>query len=182
MPDQYPTRLMREVIWRLRTQKPCRSDLAADAGVHARVEVTSCAGAGFSARHRGHSPLLLKQTVSNFKRQLTRRVVINFGLSYETKPEQLEAIPGIVKGILEAQEQLRFDRAHFKGFGESALNFEVVYVVLVPDFNLHMDLQQMFNLQLMRELQNIGVSFAHPTRTIHVAGQVGPAMAPAEGS
>jgi small-conductance mechanosensitive channel len=125
---------------------------------------------------------LLKQTVSNFKRQMTRRVVINFGVSYDTTPEQLEAIPDVIRRILEGQEQVRFDRAHFKGFGESALNFEVVYIVLVADFNLHMDLQQRFNLQLMRELRDIGVSFAHPTRTIHVAGQIAPAAAPAEAS
>ena len=54
--------------------------------------------------------------------------------------------------------------------------------MLVPDFNLHMDLQQRFNLQLMRELRDIGVSFAHPTRTIHVAGPIGPATAAAEAS
>jgi small-conductance mechanosensitive channel len=113
---------------------------------------------------------LLKQTVSNFKRQATRRVVLSFGVSYDTTPDQVEAIPGIVKAIIEPEPQVRFDRAHFKGFGESALNFEVVYIVLEPDFALHMDLQQRFNLQLMRELRNIGVSFAHPTRTVHLAG------------
>jgi hypothetical protein len=43
-----------------------------------------------------------------------------------------------------------------------------------------MDLQQKFNLQLMRALKNIGVSFAHPTRTIHVTGQPGSALAAME--
>ena len=123
---------------------------------------------------------LLKQTVSNFKRQATRRVVFTFGVSYDTSAEQAEAIPNIVRSIIEPQEQVRFDRAHFKGFGESALNFEVVYTVLVPDYNLYMDLQQTFNLQLMRALKKIGVSFAHPTRTIHVTGQAGAAIAPTE--
>ncbi len=113
---------------------------------------------------------LLKQTVSNYKRQATRRVVLTFGVSYDTTPDQVAAIPGIVKAIIEPESQVRFDRAHFKGFGESALNFEAVYIVLVPDFMLHMDLQQRFNLQLMRELKNIGVSFPHPTRTVHLAG------------
>jgi small-conductance mechanosensitive channel len=113
---------------------------------------------------------LLKQTVSNFKRQATRRVVLTFGVSYDTTPDQVEAIPGIVRAIIEPEPQVRFDRAHFKGFGEIALNFEVVYIVLVADFMLHMDLQQRFNLQLMRELENIGVSFAHPTRTVRLAG------------
>ncbi len=115
---------------------------------------------------------LLKQTVSNFKRMSTRRVVFTFGVTYDTTPEQAEAIPGLVRAIIEPVEQVRFDRAHFKGFGDSALNYEVVYIVLVPDYNLYMDLQQQFNLQLMRELDRIGVRFAFPTRTIQVTGPV----------
>jgi small-conductance mechanosensitive channel len=113
---------------------------------------------------------LLKQTVSNFKRMSTRRAVFTFGVTYDTTPEQAEAIPGLVRAIIEPVEQVRFDRAHFKGFGDSALNYEVVYIVLVPDYNLYMDLQQQFNLQLMRELDRIGVRFAFPTRTVYLAG------------
>ncbi|HZH07398.1 MAG TPA: mechanosensitive ion channel family protein, partial [Lautropia sp.] len=40
---------------------------------------------------------LLKQTVSNYQRQATRRVVLTFGVTYDTTPEQAEAIPGIIK-------------------------------------------------------------------------------------
>ena len=102
--------------------------------------------------------------------------------AYETTPEQAEAIPGIIRAIIEASDKVRFDRAHFKGFGESALNFEVVYIVLTPDYMLYMDLQQQFNLQLMREVQNIGARFAGPARTIYVElqGEV-PAFSAASG-
>ncbi len=58
----------------------------------------------------------------------------------------------------------------FKGFGDSALNYEVVYTVLVADYDLFMDLQQMINLQLVRELKKLDVEFAFPTRTVHLAG------------
>jgi small-conductance mechanosensitive channel len=116
---------------------------------------------------------LLKQTVSNFKRMNTRRIVFTFGVTYDTTPEQAEAISGIVRSIIQASDRLRFDRAHFKGFGADALNYEVVYIVLDAAFNTYMDEQQRINLQLMRELKGIGVSFAFPTRTIHVVGPVG---------
>ena len=117
---------------------------------------------------------LLKQTVSNYKRMSTRRIVFTFGVTYDTVPEQAEAIPGIVRSIIESSDKLRFDRAHFKDFGTNAMNYEVVYIVLDADYNLYMDLQQMINLQLMRELKNLDVRFALPTRTIHVSGP-GPA-------
>lgn len=112
---------------------------------------------------------LLKQTVSNYKRLKERRIVFGFGVTYDTTPAQAEAIPAIVRKIVEASEQLRFDRAHFKAFGESSLDFEVVYYVLEPDYQTYMDQQQRINLALMRELQVLGVEFAFPTRTVVMA-------------
>jgi small-conductance mechanosensitive channel len=120
---------------------------------------------------------LLKQTVSNFKRMNTRRIVFTFGVTYDTTPEQAQAVSGIVRSIIEASDRLRFDRAHFKSFGANSLDYEVVYIVLDPAFNTYMDEQQRINLQLMRELDSIGVRFAFPTRTIHITGQ--PAGMPA---
>jgi len=112
---------------------------------------------------------LLKQTVSNFKRLLERRIVFRFGVTYDTTPEQAEAIPGIVRKIIESSDKLRFDRSHFKGFGDSSLDFEAVFFVLDPAFSVYMDQQQTINLHLMRELKGLGVEFAFPTRTVHLA-------------
>ncbi|NML14444.1 mechanosensitive ion channel family protein [Azohydromonas caseinilytica] len=113
---------------------------------------------------------LLKQTINNYKRMQQRRVVFKFGLTYDSTPEQAEAVPGIVRRAVESQEHTRFDRAHFQGFGDSSLDFEVVYFVLSSDFNLYMDIQQRINLALMREFRALGVSFAFPTRTLQMPG------------
>lgn len=113
---------------------------------------------------------LLKQTINNYKRMEQRRVVFKFGLTYDTSPEQAEAVPGIVRRAIESQEKTRFDRAHFQGFGDSSLDFEVVYFVLSAEFNLYMDIQQRTNLALMREFRQLGVSFAFPTRTLQMPG------------
>lgn len=112
---------------------------------------------------------LLKQTVSNYKRLRERRIVFGFGVTYDTTPAQAEAIPAVVRKVVEASEKLRFDRAHFKALGESSLDFEVVYYVLEPDFQTYMDQQQRINLALMRELRALGVEFAFPTRTVVMA-------------
>ena len=109
-------------------------------------------------------------TVSNFKRLQERRIVFSFGVTYDTTAEQAEAIPALVKDIVQASERLRFDRAHFKKFGESSLDYEVVYIVLDPAFGLYMDEQQRINLALMREFTARGIGFAFPTRTVHVVG------------
>ena len=109
---------------------------------------------------------LLKQTVSNYKRLQERRIVFGFRLNYRTPPETLRRVPETVKAIVEESQSLRFDRAHFKGFGESSLEFEVVYIVLGPDYNQYMDEQQRINLRLAEELAAMGVEFAYPTRTV----------------
>lgn len=113
---------------------------------------------------------LLKQTISNYKRLQERRIVYNFGITYDTTPEQAAQVPAILQRIVQARDQLRFDRAHFAGFGDSSLDFELVYYVLSPDYTVHMNEKQAINLALMHELKALGVEFAFPTRTIVFAG------------
>jgi small-conductance mechanosensitive channel len=111
---------------------------------------------------------LTDSRVRNYKRMAERRVLLNFGVVYQTPLESLREIPGIVRAIIESQERARFDRAHFQGFGDSALNFEAVFYVLSPDYNTYMDVQQAINVRLIEELGNRGVEFAYPTRQLYV--------------
>lgn len=111
---------------------------------------------------------LLKSRIRNFKKMYERRVQFTFGVVYHTPFERLERISTIVRTLVEQQPKTRFDRAHFKEYGESALVFEVVYFVLSPDFNIYMDVQQAINLAIFRHFQGEGIEFAYPTRTLHV--------------
>jgi small-conductance mechanosensitive channel len=115
---------------------------------------------------------LLSSRIKNYKRMAERRVVFTLGVTYQTSAEKLELLPGIIKETIEKQEQVRFDRAHFKGYGDFALLFETVYWVTDPDYNLYMDIQQEINLVLFRRFEAEGIEFAYPTQTIHLtAGQ-----------
>ena len=116
---------------------------------------------------------LLKSRIRNYQRLYERRVVFGFGVTYQTPLEKLEAIPSKVKEIVTAQQKTRFDRAHLKEFGDSSLNFEVVYFVQDPDFNLYMDIQQVINLALMRYFERERIDFAYPTRTLYLQRETG---------
>jgi len=111
---------------------------------------------------------LLKRTVANFKRLQTRRVAFTFGVTYDTPADQVAAVPPLVKELVEADPKLEFGRAHFKGFGESSLDFEVVYRVRDPDYDVYMDRQQALYLALMRGLQQRGIRFAFPVQTLNL--------------
>jgi small-conductance mechanosensitive channel len=114
---------------------------------------------------------LLNSRIRNYKRMGERRVLFTFGVIYQTPIEQLEQISAWVKEIIQTHEQARFDRAHFKSFGDSALVFEVVYYVQSPDYNLYMDIQQAINLALMKRFEKNGIEFAYPTQTLFIAKQ-----------
>jgi small-conductance mechanosensitive channel len=91
--------------------------------------------------------------IHNFKRMLERRVVFTLNIDYRTPPEKLRIIPGLIRQIIESQKTVRFDRSHFATYGDWSLKFETVYLVLNPDYNKYMDIQQEINLQIISRLQ-----------------------------
>ena len=117
---------------------------------------------------------LLKRTVANFKRLQTRRVAFTFGITYEASADEVAAVPPIVKALIEADPKLEYVRAHFKGFGQSSLDFEVVYRVKDPDYDVYMDRQQALNLALMRALHERGISFSFTAPAVNVVAATPP--------
>lgn len=111
---------------------------------------------------------LTNSRVHNYKRMDQRRIVFEFGIIYDTPFAKLEKIPSMVKSIVESTELTRFDRAHFRSFGDSALEFEVVYYVLSSDYNIYMDIQQAINFKLFENFKSNEIEFAFPTQTIHI--------------
>jgi len=113
---------------------------------------------------------LLKSRIRNYQHMQQRRVVFGFGVSYDTTAEQTLAIPAIVRDIVESLPDVTFDRAHFKGYSPSSLDFEVVFYVTTPDYNLYMDRQQAVNVALLQRLRDAGIAFGHPLQMVRVAG------------
>lgn len=111
---------------------------------------------------------LTSSRVQNFKKMQKRRIQFTFGVLYETPKEKLEKIPDMVKEIIDDAELAEYDRAHFKSFGGSSLDFEAVYYVLTGDYNKYMDTQQEINLALFDKFEKEGIGFAYPTQTVYV--------------
>ncbi|MFT0869126.1 mechanosensitive ion channel family protein [Pseudomonas sp. CAM1A] len=111
---------------------------------------------------------MISSTIQNYKRLQERRIVFEFGLSYDTPTDAVKKAPGIIEEAIKAQGQARFDRAHLRGFGKEALEFECVYIVKDPGYNLYMDIQQAINFHLLERFSRIGAKFAVPVRAIKV--------------
>jgi len=112
---------------------------------------------------------LLNSRIRNYKRMDKRRVSFTLGVLGETSHEKLGQIPGILQQIIESQPQARFDRAHFREFGDFALNFEVVYYMLTSDFRVFVDTQHAINMEILKRFAEQGIEFAYPTQTILLA-------------
>jgi len=111
---------------------------------------------------------LTNTRVHNFKKMERRRVVFNIGVIYQTKPEQLKMIPGLVKEIIQKNELTEFDRGNFLGFGDFSLNFEFVYFVLTSDFATYANIQEKINLEIFETFAKNKIEFAYPTQTLFV--------------
>ena len=112
---------------------------------------------------------LTSAKIHNYRNMRERRVEFSLGLVYGTPLQQLKAVPGIVRGIIEAQEKTRFERAHFQQFGQSSLDFDIVYWVLDPDYTLFMDIQQKILLSIVEAFEKEGIDQAFPSQTVYLA-------------
>ncbi|SEQ00290.1 Small-conductance mechanosensitive channel [Pseudomonas sp. NFACC02] len=112
---------------------------------------------------------MIGSTIQNYKRLQQRRIVFEFRLTYDCSTEQIRQVTRQVEAIIQREEKARFDRCHFRSFGESALEFETVYIVQDASYNVYMDVQQRINLAIMDAVAELEANFAFPSRTIHVA-------------
>jgi small-conductance mechanosensitive channel len=120
---------------------------------------------------------LLKSRLQNMTRLESRRAAFTVGVTYDTPPAKLRAIPGMLADIVKAQPGVRLDRSHFTGVGPSSMNFEVVYFYDSPDYLAFMNVQQEIYLQMVERFDADGIEFAYPTQTLQVRGN-GAAEAP----
>ncbi len=113
---------------------------------------------------------LTNARLQNFKKMKERRVVFSFGVTYETKVEQLEKTKKIIASIFaELNEDLvRLDRSHLKELADSALVFEVVYFIKSKEYLEYMNIQEQINLALLKALAKEKISLAYPTQTINL--------------
>lgn len=122
---------------------------------------------------------LLKSRIHNYKRMAERRVQFSVSVHYATPYEKVAAIPAMLRELVEAQSPVRFDRAHFARYTDTALVFDVAYFVLSASYTVYMDVQQAINLELFRRFAEQEIDFSFSPRATLPRQQ--PAVAPKTG-
>lgn len=119
------------------------------------------------------------EAITNLSRFTQRRFEQVIGLTYTTTPEQMEAI------VTEFRELIRRDEevdpgsvlVFFRDFSASSLDIWVAYMTKDADFEKSMRLKQRINTEFMRAVQRRGLSFAFPSQSLYIEGDVGRALA-----
>lgn len=123
------------------------------------------------------------ETITNLSRFTRRRAEQVFGLTYDTKPEEMEALVAEIRRIVTSQPEVDAPgvMVYFRDFNASSLDIWVVYETPDPDFQKHMEVRQRINVAIMRAVEARGLSFAFPTQTIHLAGEPAARLSPKSG-
>lgn len=120
--------------------------------------------------------VLLKNLIHNYSRRQERRIVFTFRLPFDTPRNKLPIVVERVRGFIDAESKTRFDRGYLSQFGESGLEFEFVYYVLEPDYNLFVEIQHRINLKMLDAWDELGIEFGVPTRKVHATAVPGSAI------
>ncbi len=108
---------------------------------------------------------LLQSQIRNYQRMSDRRIVFNFGVTYDTSPDMVEKIPAMVKDIvLSHSPTTRFEYTFFKSYADWSLNFECVYWINSPSYQTYTDTHHKILLELKKTFALKKISFAFPTR------------------
>ena len=114
--------------------------------------------------------------LDNYGRMSERRIIFSIGVVYGTPFEKLSRIPDMLWEIIENEDCPRVARIHFKSYGNSSLDFEIVYWVEDSDYNIYIDIRQRINFEIFRHFEKEGIEFAYPTQTLYMAPQLPPPL------
>lgn len=114
------------------------------------------------------------EAITNFTRMPQRRVDQMLGLTYDTTPEQLEAVIADIRALLRDDAEVHSDTivVNFANYGASSLDVQLVWFAADPDWAKHMAVRERINLKIMRAVAARGLSFAYPTQTVQLAGPI----------
>lgn len=119
--------------------------------------------------------VLANETINNWSEMPKRRVKQYVGVTYSTTADQMNTLVEDIRQLLKEDEgvQQDFILVNFTDFGDSSLQILVYYFTTSIKWLEHMDVRQRVNMKIMRAVEARGLSFAFPTRTLHLASAQG---------
>lgn len=111
---------------------------------------------------------LTEVTIQNYRRMEQRQTSYILGVTYDTPRGKLRKISGILKSIIEEHKHAEVVRVYLISFGDFSINFEVVFKMDEPDYELFAKTQHSIHLKTLKAFEQEGIEFAYPTQTLFV--------------
>lgn len=119
---------------------------------------------------------LMNRSIDNKGKRRFRRLVTNLGLEYDTAPVKIEAFCEGIRQLILSHKWTRKDNFHvyFTNFGPSSLDIQVVVYWKTEDYSRELSEKHRLMIDILRLADELGVSFAFPTQTLHMFNETKP--------
>jgi MscS family membrane protein len=114
--------------------------------------------------------MIANMPVDNITLSNMRRIRMTIGVTYDTTPTQLREVTGRIRAMLCAHPGLDPDavQVSFTDFGASSLDILVQCFTTTAVWNEYMDVREDVCLKIMEVLEELGLEFAFPSRTVYL--------------
>ncbi|MGB0916086.1 MAG: mechanosensitive ion channel family protein [Flavobacteriales bacterium] len=107
-----------------------------------------------------------ESAIENVSAEPSRRVILVFGLTYDTKPEKMKLALSILADV-HAKFASHLEEKHlelFDSFGDFSLNIKFIFYIKKGEdvFNLNSEIK----MEILERFNEAGLDFAFPTQTI----------------
>lgn len=113
---------------------------------------------------------LMNRSIDNKGKRRFRRLSTTIGLEYNTPPEKVEEFCEGVRQLILAHKWTRKDNfyVYFTNFAASSLDIQLVVYWCTADYMREQAEKHRMMIDILRLAEQIGVSFAFPTQTVHL--------------
>jgi small-conductance mechanosensitive channel len=121
---------------------------------------------------------LLEQELTNIDEASVYRAWLPFGVIYQTDPAVLERMSEITAKVLKGIKGIRFVRCAVSGFGDSSIDFQLVYDDVGKDFDTRAMNRSAICIGILKTFRAEGIEFAYPTQTTFTSAPDGTMIMP----
>jgi MscS family membrane protein len=116
---------------------------------------------------------LANATVENHSLMPKRRIKFSLGVTYASTVAQVETLVQRIEDYLRGNPDIdqEFMLVKFTDFNDSSLDIFVYCFTVTTDWTRHLSVKQEVNLKIMALVEEMGMSIAFPTRTVHLVDE-----------
>lgn len=113
---------------------------------------------------------LMNLAITNWSRLRKRVVDFSFSVTYDTPPEKLEAALDAIRKLILESDRFHHDSVHVRlsTLGDSGFGIMVLCWTVTTEYGEYLAVREQFLLDIARILNDLGVRFALPARSVHV--------------